>query len=66
MGKVESLKKLAVTLGYGSDVSEYTGKTVVAVLKEMAVKMNITSSTKNIKTKSIDETLKFIVDNYRK
>lgn len=66
MGKVENLKKLAVTLGYGSDVSEYTGKTVVAVLKEMAVKMNITSSTKNIKTKSIDETLKFIVDNYRK
>lgn len=64
MGKVESLKKLAVTLGYGSDVSEYAGKTVVEVLKELAVKMEITSSTKNIKAKSIDEVLNFIIDNY--
>lgn len=64
MGKVDSLKKLAVTLGYGSDVSEYKGKTVVEVLKEVAVKMNITSSTKNIKAKSIDEVLNFIVNNY--
>lgn len=66
MGKVESLKKLAVTLGYGSNVSEYKGKTVVEILKEVAVKMDITSSTKNIKAKSIDEMLNYIADNYRK
>lgn len=64
MDKVKSLKKLAVVLGYGSDVSEYSGKTVVEVLKELAVKMEITSSTKNIKTKSVAETLNFIADNY--
>lgn len=66
MSKVESIKKLAVALGYGSNVSEYKGKTVVEVLKEVAVKMNITSSTINIKTKSVAETLNFIAENYRK
>lgn len=64
MTKVNALKKVAVALGYGSDVKEYKGETVAAVLKELAVKMNITSSTCHIKESTVAEILNYIADNY--
>ena len=62
--KVDALKKLAVALGFGSDVSDYKGETVVAVLKEMAVKMECTSDVDCIHVHDTTRLLNFIADNY--
>lgn len=62
--KTDALKKVAVALGYGSTVSEYTSDTVTGVLKEMAVKMECASSVDNIKADGIAGVLTFIADNY--
>ena len=64
MNKVEVLKKLAVALGYGSDVSDYTGKTVAKVLKEIAVEMGVATSTDDIEVNTIAGVLNYIADNY--
>lgn len=64
MTKVEALKKVAVALGYGSEVSEYTGDTVVGVLKELAVKMECATSTDSIRANTIVGVLNYIADNY--
>lgn len=60
----EALKKVAVTLGYGSATSEYSGTTVADVLKEIAVKMECASSTDEIRTHGIADTLNYISSNY--
>lgn len=62
--KVEALKKVAVALGYGSDVSEYTGNTVACVLREMAVKMECAKSPESIRAHSVAEVLDYIAENF--
>lgn len=62
--KTDALKKLAVALGYGSAVSEYTGTTVTYVLKEIAVKMQCAPSVDNIRETGIVGILNYIADNY--
>lgn len=62
--KVEALKKVAVALGYGSDVSEYTGTTIACVLREMAVKMGCAKSAVSIKAHGVADVLNYIAENY--
>lgn len=61
---LNALKKVAVALGFGSSVSEYTGNDVVCVLKEMAVKMECAESVNDIKGYTVDQVLNYIADNY--
>lgn len=60
----DSIKKVFVALGYGSSVSEYSGKTVAEVLKEGAVKMGAAPSKSSIKATTTSEVLDYIADNY--
>lgn len=64
MTKVDSLKKMLVAFGYGSDVSDYSGITVATVLKEFAVKAECATSVKDIKKYDISSILNYIADNY--
>lgn len=64
MTKVDSLKKMLVAFGYGSDVSDYSGITVATVLKEFAVKAECATSVKDIKKYDISSILTYIADNY--
>lgn len=63
MTKVDSLKKMLVAFGYGSDVSDYSGITVATVLKEFAVKAECATSVKDIKKYDISSILTYIADN---
>lgn len=62
--KTNALKKALVALGHGSAVSEYTGATVVAVLKELAVKLNCAPTVKDIPYNGTVGVLNYIADNY--
>ena len=62
--KTNAIKKVAVALGFGASVSDYNGKTIVAVLKEVAVKMECAASVKDIKANGIVGVLNYIADNY--
>lgn len=61
--KTNAIKKVAVALGYGS-ASDYKGATVVAVLKELAVKLQCAQSVGEIPYNSTVSVLNFIADNY--
>lgn len=61
--KTNAIKKVAVALGYGS-ASDFTGKNVVAVLKQIAVKLECAASVKEIPYNSIVGVLNYIADNY--
>lgn len=63
MTKVDSLKKMLVAFGYGSNVSDYSGITVATVLKEFAVKAECATSVKDIKKYDISSILTYIADN---
>lgn len=62
--KTDAIKKLAVKLGYGSDVSEYTSDTTAGVLKEIAVKMGTASSVQDIQAEGIVDVINYIITNY--
>lgn len=57
------MKKAFVALGFGSAVSEYTGQSVVDVLKELAVKAECAPTVADIKATGIVGVLNFIADN---
>lgn len=61
--KTNAIKKVAVALGYGS-ASDYKGATVVAVLKELAVKLQCAQSVGEIPYNSTVGVLTYIADNY--
>lgn len=61
--KTNAIKKVAVALGYGS-ASDFKGSTVVAVLKEIAVKLECAPSVDSIQSNSIVGVLNYIADNY--
>lgn len=61
--KTNALKKVAVALGYGS-ASDFNGTTVVAVLKEIAVKLECAASVNEIPYNGIVGVLNYIADNY--
>lgn len=63
MTKVDSLKKMLVAFGYGSNVSDYSGITIATVLKEFAVKAECAASVKDIKRYDISSILNYIADN---
>lgn len=62
--KTDAIKRVAVALGYGSNVSEYTSDTVAGVLKEVAVKMGVASKVSDIRTTGIVDVLDYIANNY--
>lgn len=62
--KTDAIKKVAVALGYGSAVTEYTSDTVAGVLKELAVKMECATSVDNIRANGIVDVLNYIAANY--
>lgn len=64
MGKVDSIKKLAVAFGFGSSVSEYTSKTVAGTLKEVCVKAGCAASVNDIKAEGTAAVLNFFAKNY--
>lgn len=64
MGKVDSIKKIAVAFGFGSSVSEYTGKTVASVLKEVCVKAGAAASVDDIKVEGTAKILDYFAKNY--
>lgn len=61
--KTNALIKTAVALGFGS-ASDYKGKTVVAVLKEIAVNAECAATVNDIPYNSIVGVLNYIADNY--
>lgn len=61
--KTDALKKALVALGYGSAVTEYTGQTVVDVLKEFAVKAEIAPTVADIRATKIIGVLDYIANN---
>lgn len=61
--KTNAIIKAAVAIGHGS-ASDYSGKTVVAVLKELAVVLECAASVKEIPYNSIVGVLNYIADNY--
>ena len=61
--KTNAIKKVAVAVGYGS-ASDFKGRTVVEVLKEIAVKLECAASVKDIKPNGIVGVLNYIADNY--
>ena len=64
MGKVDSIKKLAVAFGFGSSVSEYTARTVAGVLKEVCVKAGAAASVEDIKVEGTAKVLDYFAKNY--
>lgn len=62
--KAEAFKKAFVALGFGEDVEDYNGNTVVDVLKELAVEAECATSVEDIHASKIVDVLEFIADNY--
>lgn len=63
MTKVDALKKMLVAFGYGSNVSEYSGITLAAVLKEFAVKAECATKTSDIRTYNVADIMNHIAVN---
>lgn len=61
--KAEALKKALVALGFGTAVSDYTGLSVVDVLKELAVITECAPSVDAINATGFVGVLNFIADN---
>ena len=65
MGKVDSIKRLAVAFGFGSNVSEYADcSTVAGTLKKVCVKAGCAASVDDIKVEGTAAILKYFADNY--
>lgn len=61
--KTDAIKRACVALGFGSAVSEYTGQSVVDVLKELAVQAECAPTVADIKATGVVGILNFIADN---
>lgn len=60
----DALKKFAVALGFGSDVTEYSGNDIEDLLFQMAVKMECAQPIENARARGIAGLLNYIADNY--
>lgn len=62
--KTDAMKRMLVALGHGSAVTDYSGQTVVDVLKELAVVLQCAPSAADIRATKITGVLDYIADNY--